>query len=178
VPTTKGFKRYVARLKEKEVLDSHPMDLSRYHPPHGHLEPAINYTLDALAEISGYTSMLVLANAHEEKIFFRGTRYILEQPEFADIARARNLFYALEVQVDHLQHLLAHSYGEQVKILIGDELGFDHMGDCSLVLSGAYEQDTNLTLGVLGPMRMDYERAIASICSMRQEMVKALDGLL
>lgn len=178
VPTKRGFKRYVERLKEKEVIDSHPMDLSAYHPPHDRVESVVNYTLDALARMSGYTSMLVLSSPNEEKIFFRGTRYMLEQPEFENIARVRNLLYALEVQIDQLQHLLARSYGEHVRILIGDEIGFEQIRDCSLVLSGAHERDTNFTLGVLGPMRMDYERAISAIYSMRNEMVKAFEGVV
>jgi len=178
VPTKKGFKRYVERLKEKEVIDSHPMDLSHYHPPHDRVESTINYTLDALAEISGYTSMLVLSNPSEEKIFFRGTRYMLAQPEFENIQRVRNLLYALEVHIDQLQHLLAHSFSEQVQILIGDEIGFGQIRDCSLVVSGTRERGTNLTLGILGPMRMDYERAISAIYSMRIEMLKALEGVL
>jgi len=178
VPTKKGFKRYVERLKKKEVIDSHPMDLSQYHPPHDHVESAANYTLDALAQISGYTSMLVLSSPHEERIFFRGTRYMLEQPEFENIQRVRNLLYALEVQIDQLQHLLASSYDEQVRILIGDELGFDQICDCSLVLSGAHERGTNLTIGVLGPMRMDYERAIAAIYSMRNQMHRTFEGIV
>ncbi len=178
VPTKAGFKRYVERLKEKEVIATHPMDLSRYHPPHERLEETVNYALDALAEISGCTSMLAISRPNEERMFFRGTRYILEQPEFEDIQRVRNLFYALEVGIDQLQRLLARSHDERIKILIGDEIGFESIGDCSLVLSSGHERDTSFTLGVLGPMRMDYERAIAAIYSMRSEMFKAFEGIL
>ena len=46
------------------------------------------------------------------------------------------------------------------------------------MITGGHDRDTNFALGLLGPMRMDYERAIASLHSIKNELIKALEGLV
>jgi heat-inducible transcriptional repressor len=48
-----------------------------------------------------------------------------------------------------------------VQIFIGEESGYEVLGDCSVVTS-PYEVDGQIlgVLGVLGPTRMNYERVI------------------
>ena len=47
----------------------------------------------------------------------------------------------------------------KIKILIGDDIGFQEISDCSLVVSGVRDKDLSFALGVLGPVRMDYRKA-------------------
>ena len=83
---------------------------------------------------------------------------LLEQPEFSDPERLRELFAALERRerlVDLLEELLE---GEGVSVSLGDELDTHGLGGCAMV-AAAYGDSTGM-LGVIGPTRMDYGRII------------------
>jgi heat-inducible transcriptional repressor len=60
-------------------------------------------------------------------------------------------------------------------VFVGEDLGNLGMSDFSMVASGYYRGDTPLgTLGVIGPMRMDYPRVIPLV----EYMAKVLSSLL
>ncbi len=92
---------------------------------------------------------------------------LLEQPEFSDPDRLRELFAALEQKerlVDLLEGLLE---GEGVSVALGEELATHGLGGCALV--AAPYGDSAGMLGVIGPTRMDYGRIIPLVdyCSHR-----------
>lgn len=176
VPTKTGFKRYVERLKEEDMLD-HAIDTTFEIMHLNSIESIINDSLDILSQISGYTSMVALSSP-DARLVFRGTRFILDQPEFEDIARLKNLFYALEVRIDELGQLLFNYADERIKILIGDDIGFDEISDCSLVVSGLKEQNLSLALALLGPMRMDYAKAASCVYSITGKLREAVEELI
>ena len=97
VPTKEGFKYYVEHFSEEDIVDNYPLSLDFDSLPSSNVDEIVNYTLDALVQTSGYTS-LVAISGRDEKLFFRGMRFILEQPEFENISRLKHVFYALEVK--------------------------------------------------------------------------------
>lgn len=83
---------------------------------------------------------------------------LLDQPEFSDPGRVRELLAALEQSerlVDLLQELLS---GEGVSVALGDELDTQGLSGCAVV--AAPYGDSAGMLGVIGPTRMDYGRII------------------
>ena len=83
---------------------------------------------------------------------------LLDQPEFSDPERLRELLTALERGerlVDLLEGLLE---GEGVSVALGDELEIHGFGGCALV-AASYGDSAGM-LGVIGPARMDYGRII------------------
>jgi transcriptional regulator of heat shock response len=174
VPTKKGFKYYVEHLKREEVVDSRNLGLSIYDSASSG-EQNIDRALDVLSENSGYASFLAVSGK-DHKLFFRGTRFMLEQPEFEDIKKLKSVFYALEVKLSKLEELLLHYFNEQVKILIGDEIGFEEISDCSLVVSGSGEKNISYSLALLGPMRMDYIKAVSCLCSIKKQFEEIIEG--
>lgn len=83
---------------------------------------------------------------------------LLDQPEFSDPARARELLATLEQSerlVDLLHELL---HGEGVSVALGDELETQGLAGCAVVV--APYGDAAGMLGVIGPTRMDYGRII------------------
>ena len=83
---------------------------------------------------------------------------LLDQPEFNDPERLRELLTALERSerlVDLLEELLE---GEGVSVALGDELEIHGFGGCALV-AASYGGSAGM-LGVIGPARMDYGRII------------------
>jgi len=98
-------------------------------------------------------------------IYHDGITNILRQPEFAEAERVERVLAILERRT-FLESLLAEvelTHGE-VQVLIGGEGRWCEARDCSIVLAryGAAEEAMGI-LGVLGPMRMPYERCISAV---------------
>ena len=99
-----------------------------------------------------------------EDVFTDGIVNVLEQPEFAEGAKLRGILEVLR-RSDFLQQLvpvLTRRGG--VHVIIGHENANDAMHDVSLVFApyGAPGRALGL-LGVLGPTRMPYPRAIPTV---------------
>lgn len=100
-------------------------------------------------------------------IYTDGLTNVLSEPEFADSDDARRALRLFEER-SNLQDLLARSTtGSMVgglQVLIGGEGGWEELRQCSMVLAryGVPGLATGM-LGVLGPMRMSYARAIPTV---------------
>ena len=99
-----------------------------------------------------------------EEVFTDGIMHVLEQPEFAEGTKLRPVLEALQ-RSDFLEQLvpvLTRRGG--VHVIIGHENSNDAMHEVSLVFApyGAPDRALGL-LGVLGPTRMPYPRAIPTV---------------
>jgi heat-inducible transcriptional repressor len=106
-------------------------------------------------------SRQALQNDDEEELYIEGTSHILDYPEFtADVAKIRSIFKAFE-EKHHLVLLLDQTMAAQgVQIIISPDEHFPEM-QLSLVASSYGGQEKSLgSLGVIGPMRMDYTRLV------------------
>lgn len=176
VPTKIGFRHYIEGLDWSQTSRescNNPVEIDTISDSNEVFAKA----LDVLSDSSGYTSMIGIWGI-EERVLFRGMRFIFEQPEFEDIEKVKNLFYALEVKITQLQDLLFGCIDQEVKILIGDEIGFDEISDCALLISGAKEDNFAFSLGLLGPMRMNYSKAVDSLQRARYDLEDVVKRLI
>lgn len=152
----------------------------------GRLAPACEpYELpNELAAHAGMLSRLIRVLALtaqsllERRVYLEGTNHILRQPEFQDVQRLENLLNALEER-GQIYHLLSQSLrGCYSTILIGGEITYTSMHDCSVVTT-TYHIGTRIAgyLGVVGPTRMHYERAVAAVGLMAQNLSAVLTNL-
>lgn len=99
------------------------------------------------------------------EIYHDGITNILRQPEFAEVERVERVLGILERRT-FLESLLAEvelTLGG-VQVLIGGEGRWREVRDCSIVLARyGVAQEAMGILGVLGPMRMPYERCISAV---------------
>ena len=106
-------------------------------------------------------SRQALQNEEEEELYIEGTSQILDYPEFAaDVAKIRTIFKAFE-EKHYLINLLDQTMAAQgVQIIISPAEYFPEM-QLSLVASSYGTHRSPLgSLGVIGPMRMDYARLV------------------
>jgi heat-inducible transcriptional repressor len=97
----------------------------------------------------------------DARVYIEGTSNILDQPEFADVARMRQLYRVFE-QKSQLVDLLDRSRrAHGIQIFIGNETSHSAIAGCSLV-TATYEtrEGTIGSLGVIGPSRMPYAQVI------------------
>ena len=97
----------------------------------------------------------------DRELFLEGQANILEQPEFADAGRMREIFRAFEKKGLILDLLDRSIEARGVQIFIGAESHLLRMEGMSLITSTYMTgKDTVGVLGVIGPTRMGYGRVI------------------
>ena len=144
----------ISRLLEgKELADISEELLALVHS---------NITEDKLLFTSLVQSLRRLRNKHmEQKVFLGGTKQLLNQPEFRDVERVRNLLGILEEE-RVVRDLLKSGEDSGLKITIGSENKFSGIQDCSMV-QATYRLNGKIvgTMAVLGPTRMEYGKVIS-----------------
>ncbi len=100
------------------------------------------------------------------EIFRDGVTTVLAEPEFATSDSARQALRVLEERT-YLEEFLAKAISPHiggVQVVIGGENAWEELKDCSMVLAryGVAGYSTG-AMGVLGPQRMAYGRAISTV---------------
>jgi heat-inducible transcriptional repressor len=99
-------------------------------------------------------------------LFVDGTAKILDHVEFDDICKIKELLETFEEKAKLVRILSAclNTREAGVRILIGRENSEDRMHNCTLVVAPLHYRDRTVgALGVVGPMRMEYDRAISTV---------------
>lgn len=109
------------------------------------------------------------------EIYRDGLSLILQQPEFRESPRAQRLVHVLEVGNSMEQLLDEASTAEGVQIVIGGDDRWNDMQDVSFIVAryGVAHEATGI-VGVLGPLRMPYGRAISTV----RYVASVMDGLV
>ncbi len=104
------------------------------------------------------------AEAGERRMVMEGTTNIMKHPEFADMETMRRLFETFEER-HRLVKLLDRCISRPgVRVLIGSETADPDLGSLSLVASPYHLNDGGTGwLGILGPTRMEYDRAVTLV---------------
>src|SRR3989338_5301557 len=92
--------------------------------------------------------------------YYTGLSNLLSQPEFADF----NLIYRLTEVVDNFDEVLDGLYDKikDIEIKIGKDNAFS--SDCASILT----KKSGKVFGLIGPMRMDYERNLGLVTFVRE----------
>lgn len=97
-------------------------------------------------------------------IFISGLSGVLELPDFSDLERIKSIMKTIEDKGRIIKLLDMLSEGDAVKVVIGSENPVAEMTHLSVVSSTYKEGDRQVgTIGIIGPKRMDYVRAMAIV---------------
>jgi heat-inducible transcriptional repressor len=111
-----------------------------------------------------------------ERVLIEGTGSFLDEPEFADVDRIKNLFRALEEKNKLLRLLDQVQRAREMQIFIGAESEFSSAGEVTVIASPYTSGETVLgTVGVIGPTRMNYQRVIPLVNFTAQVLSRVLD---
>ncbi len=108
------------------------------------------------------------------KLALGGTSNILNFPEYSDVEKAKGFLSVLETKEQLLR--LMESHGEMAfTVRIGPETGIPELADCSLV-TATYRlgDNTQGTIGVIGPTRMQYGHVLSVLKAMGQQLSELL----
>lgn len=99
-----------------------------------------------------------------DDLFIAGFAEVLGLPDFSDVEKIKEISKAIEDKHHMLQILEKISDTDGVKVIIGAENSIMQMKGFSLVASSYKEGDRPIgCVGMIGPTRMDYSRAIAVV---------------
>ena len=164
IPTEKGYRYYVDYLMaEIELLEEEKSRIRQeYLREKKELEEVFDRVSQAISDTTQYTC-IISVDGWGNKIFCKGRSYIVEYPDQQDIHKIKSILAALEEKERVLQ-LINCDLAKRVKILIGHEIAYEEMDNCSLVVS-RYQTDKGPSgrIAVLGPTRMDYERVVSTL---------------
>lgn len=107
-----------------------------------------------------------LAGEEAGPLFVDGTARMLDQPEFEDTRQIKELLETFEEKAKLVRILNAclQSSSPGVRILIGRENTAREMQQCTLIVAPfCYHRRVMGALGVVGPTRMEYDRAITAV---------------
>ncbi len=180
IPTDKGYRYYVDfLLSQIELLDEEKQRIvNEYKKAIRRLEDVLEQTSEVVSAITHYASMVSFLD-WQDKLFYKGIRYILDQPEFQDVTRMRYLIRILE-EKQKLLEIINRDFkaDEKVRIYIGEELGCPEMKTCSLVVCSYRVADRPVgRLAILGPVRMEYGHIIPTLSYVSDVLTEILQEI-
>ena len=163
---------YLAGKMSKLLEDRNLSDIS--------VEILQNVHTDVVEDKLMFSSLLqavrkMTGRRQEQKVFLGGTKQLLNQPEFRDVERVRNLLGILEEE-KVLKDLLQGGEDSGLKVTIGSENKFTGIQDCSMV-QATYRLNGQIvgTMAVLGPTRMEYGKVISVMDYLHKYLKTILD---
>lgn len=134
---------------------------------------------DSLVKKAINLGMIALEGVEEgPDIYIQGKESVFNSPELANLERLRDIVNAFEDKgriVRILNRVLEHP---GVKVLLGEDMEHMGMDDFSMVASGYCRGNVPIgSLGVIGPIRMDYSRVIPLVGYMAKVLSDILEDL-
>lgn len=108
------------------------------------------------------------------EIYTSGTNNIFKYPELSDNKRASeivNTFEEKQMLTELVHETLTNDNNRGIQVYIGDEAPIQTMKDCSIV-TATYELEEGMqgTIGIIGPKRMDYDKVIGTLKSLKNQL--------
>ncbi len=135
-------------------------------------KPIIRLFLDSVDKIFADIS-------HTEKSIITGAKNIVRQPEFEDHDSFQSIIELIEDRdvVVHIMDKKLMKDNEGLTIMIGKENEDEKLSNYSLVAKEYNLGDVKGTIGIIGPKRMEYSKAIAAVVYIAQELSNELKGI-
>ncbi|NCP17042.1 DeoR family transcriptional regulator [Candidatus Kuenenbacteria bacterium] len=151
IPTEKGYQCYLDNYLDKEV-ELNRGDKEALATAKSEEGNNIKNVAKKIAELS---NAAVVVAFEKNNIYYTGISNLLTQPEFADF----DLIYDLSFVVDHLDEVVEKIFDsvQETEIKIGKDNYFAKQ--CASILTKIDDK----MLGILGPVRMDYQRNLGLI---------------
>jgi heat-inducible transcriptional repressor len=109
------------------------------------------------------------------KVYTSGVTELMRQPEFSQAQQVQAVVQLLEEEQEVLTHVLIPGQPGQLTVYIGTENPLESIRHCTLISSTYYRGEEPLgSVSLLGPTRMLYEQAIASVQAVASHLSNTL----
>lgn len=189
VPTDKGYRYYVDSLMRREVLPGKERDwvTSELRKAHS-IEGLAEKVSKVISELTENAALIYIRNLkrvsflnhlleelveaqrlgdffeEDAELFIEGAFRILEQPEFHDFVRMKNLLRAFDQKYDFLKILVDDLKEEGIHVHIGKENALGQLENVSMVVKDYYVGGRPIGgVAAVGPTRMDYPKVVSVV---------------
>lgn len=160
IPTQVGYDFYIEKFLNEKILDERLcVALRNLFLSHGKTE---EYSIKVLAKaISELSKLLVFVAFDHNDVYYTGISMLFSQPEFTSPDRV----YDISRVVDHMDEVIEGLFGTfagsevDVAILVGDRNPFHK--ESSVIIAPCICHERFGLIGLIGPIRMDYEINLA-----------------
>ncbi len=168
VPTVQGYRYYLDNfLKVKEPAESEKETLSNLVEKLGADVEVMGKSL--AKKLAYYSTQAAVVGFSPYDVYYTGLSNLFSQPEFAHLDMVRSMGQV----IDHLDEGMAKLYqtgSPEVQIRIGEA---NPLGDsCAILFITLSLGQGNSIIGLLGPLRMDYDSNLGRLKYVRQLFVK------
>lgn len=113
--------------------------------------------------------------AGDSSVEVGGAARLLSHPEYNDVGKAREMLQLLDS--GEIGRAIEQSDGVELKVTIGSENRSEHLKDCSVV-TASYKIGGRAagTIGVIGPVRMKYDKVIKVLSYMKASLSEVLSS--
>ncbi len=168
IPTEKGYKAFLETIVPKGISDSYRREINSARRKSKNRVDQVKLIAKAVAELSDNASVVAFS---ANDVYYTGLSNLFAKPEFA----RQNIVVDMSQVIDHLDEVMSclpklfnsntGCFSGEVSIFLGRDNPF--ADSCGSVL---IQSKQGMVFGILGPMRMDYEKNIG--------LLKYVKGLL
>ena len=176
IPTNLAYRYFITEiLSELNEIETHltanlyeELFQSRFD-----FDQLIYQTLDHLSKQTKNTSIILLQN----RIYYSGLSYLSNSPEYMDIEKLGKILDILENKT-LLRSMYQRAKGKNdIKILIGEDLGVEGLEDSAFVFSEIILHGGQKGhLAVFGPTRMNYPKIIPLVDFFSSTLNQVISG--
>lgn len=132
---------------------------------------------NCLHKLTALIKTYFFQEGEDHEIFLEGTSKLLEKRELFDMERLQSLFKNFEEKT-RLTKLLSEFISlDRVKVLIGSEMNYPEIEDCSLILSHyGYDELVLGSLGIIGPKRLPYKKIIPLVDCVAKKLSRTISA--
>lgn len=178
IPTTNGYRYYVNNLLELvSVPDNQKKFIEKesYNEGIESIESILERVSHILSVITKYAGIACISSL---KFYIEGTSNMVDMPEFRNTQRIRNLLRLFDEKTELLNILNEDLEREGVKIHIGEDDRYEMLKDLSFITANyRVDRQRKGSLGVLGPIRMNYSALIPIVDFLSKTMETVLDEM-
>ncbi|MBI4280573.1 hypothetical protein HY628_00065 [Candidatus Uhrbacteria bacterium] len=162
VPTEKGYRFFITHfLRRDEGWAPDQAFLAELQRARRHFSLSLKTIAQRLAEETGEVALIGFGS----RTISSGLANLFAQPEFQDYGSAMRFFKMLD-QVDEVMHNLEARLQDEYAVYLGSENPFGQ--HCGMVLVRIRQRPAGEgILGLVGPVRMDYEHHLAVLETIR-----------
>jgi heat-inducible transcriptional repressor len=155
IPTEKAYLHYLSKLEDKKIskTESRAIDDAL----NGGSENSFKETAKQISQLSG---LAVFWAFHKHNLYYTGLSNLFQQPEFSRVS----IIQDISSVIDRLDEIINHEFENLdfgLHTLIGTENPFGSI--FGTVFVKYKEKGVAGMLGVIGPIRMDYEKVIGML---------------
>ena len=175
VPTTSGYRYYVRRLLRLKEISQEDRNFieTEYRRPASSVEAMLDKVSHLLSVMTKQAGVACVSNL---KFYIDGASNMMDMPEFRSLERMKLLFRLFEEKRELMKLFEEDLDSEGVKIHIGEKDRFEMLGDMSLITANYRMKDREKgSLGIIGPMRMNYSVLIPLVDAVSASIEAAFD---